>query len=227
MTVCRDCYVYILFRPWDGSPCYVGTGKGKRCFHTEKTTTNRHLIFIIKKAKRLGLEIPVIKVRENLSDAEALAIEIALIKAIGREKDGGPLVNLTKGGDGLVDPSPEIRARISAKAIERTRTPEWRAAASARAKGRSPSLETRKRIGDAGRGKTRSAETCAAISAALKDKPKSESHSRSLSAARLGVPRGPISETRREAIRKATFAYWERRRQQGLPLRHPRNKAKD
>ncbi len=46
-------------------------------------------------------EIPKVKIRENVSELEALATEVALIKAIGRiDLRTGPLTNMTDGGDG-------------------------------------------------------------------------------------------------------------------------------
>lgn len=92
-------YVYVIFRPWDGSPCYVGKGKGDR-WRQFGARSNRHLLRIIAKAQRLGLDLPIIKVRENLTEAEAFQTERAFIAAIGRGKRG-PLVNLTDGGEGV------------------------------------------------------------------------------------------------------------------------------
>lgn len=96
-------YVYVYFRPWNGQPCYVGKGKGSRwLYHAKRGVShyNANLARVMTKAARLGLEVPIIKVRENLSEADAFETEAALIAAIGRKPDGGPLVNLTDGGEG-------------------------------------------------------------------------------------------------------------------------------
>ncbi len=105
-------YVYVAFRPWDGSPCYVGKGKGRRWqkFSPADRRNNRHLLRIVAKARRLGLDFPVIKVRENLTEDEAFQTERAFIAAIGRGKNG-PLVNLTDGGDGPVGQKMSAKAR--------------------------------------------------------------------------------------------------------------------
>ena len=106
-----DFYVYVLFRP-TGIPCYVGKGRGNRWLEHEQRGPrhhNKHLARIIAKA---GGQLPKVKIRENLTDAEACAIEIEFIKAIGREANGGPLVNLTDGGEGTRrTQSAEERAR--------------------------------------------------------------------------------------------------------------------
>lgn len=112
-------YVYILFRP-DGRPCYVGKGSRNRWLEHDRyaydySPINPHLRNIIKKA---GGELPKVKLCEGLSDDEALSIEIAFINAIGRIKNGGPLVNLTDGGEGGLAGyahSAESKAAIGAK----------------------------------------------------------------------------------------------------------------
>ncbi len=145
----RRSYVYVIFRP-DGTPCYVGKGKGNRwAMHAlgYPTTTNRHLSAIYAQA---GGDLPVVKVREDLSDSEAIKIEIALIAAIGREAHGGPLVNFTDGGDGVTGwkQSEETKRRRSEKMKGnhlrvgyepwmkgKTHSPEIRAQISAKKKG--------------------------------------------------------------------------------------------
>lgn len=95
----RDFYVYVIFRP-NGVPCYVGKGRRNRWeVHSLKTTrnTNRHLSAIYKEA---GGKLPIVKVRERLTDKEAIETEVALIRGIGRHRHGGPLVNFTDGGEG-------------------------------------------------------------------------------------------------------------------------------
>lgn len=104
MSEDRIFYVYVLFRPWDGSPFYVGKGLGRRWLSHEWAGSkhrNWHLARILTKAKRLGMDIPKVKICVGLTEAEAFEIEIAFIKAIGRFDQGiGPLVNFTDGGDG-------------------------------------------------------------------------------------------------------------------------------
>ncbi len=108
----RIFYVYAIFRP-NGVPCYIGKGHGDRAAHHEKTTHNRRLARIFARA---GGSLPVVVIRDGLTECEAFAAEIALITALGRANlKTGPLVNLTDGGDGQTGwvPSAETRQRIS------------------------------------------------------------------------------------------------------------------
>ena len=92
-------HVYIVFRP-DGTPCYVGKGSGARWKrHNRRCAHNKHLASILAAA---GGDLPVVKIRDGLTNAEACEIEVALIAAIGREANGGVLVNQTDGGEGAV-----------------------------------------------------------------------------------------------------------------------------
>lgn len=96
-------YVYMYFRPWNGQPCYVGKGiRGRWKLHLRSGVNHDNVNFarVFAKSNRLGLSVPVVKVREHLTETEALETEIALIAAIGRKCHGGPLVNLTDGGEG-------------------------------------------------------------------------------------------------------------------------------
>lgn len=202
-------YVYVLFRP-DGTPCYVGKGRGDRWTHHERRPKvrghNPHLARIIAKA---GGELPKVKVRVGLTDIEAFAIEVALIAAIGRGKNG-PLVNLTDGGDGLVNPSPETRAKMSARAITRLQDPVARARFTRLGRRGSISDETRQKMSASHSGKKKSPAHVAAVAAALRGKPKSAEHCAIMSAQRLGVKRGDYSASHRAAISEGNRKYWQR-----------------
>ena len=91
-------YVYVLHRPWNMVPCYVGKGKGSRVHDHEKQGSshrNRHLANIFRKA---GGSIPFSIVFETSDEAEALKKEMRLIAELGRSDLGsGPLCNLTDG----------------------------------------------------------------------------------------------------------------------------------
>lgn len=179
-------YVYAIFGP-TGHPCYIGKGSGYRWQHHARFSHNRRLARLYCEA---GGDLPIVKIREDLSESDAFLVERALIAAIGRGVDG-PLLNLTDGGDGPSGPkSPEARANMLAN--------HWS----------KKSPQTKDKIG-----------------AALKGKPKSDAHKAALSRAAKGRKTGPASDHRREGIRKALLAFWDLRRQQGLPLRHAREAA--
>lgn len=157
-----DFYIYVYFR-LDGSPCYVGKGSGKRWKAHEHRSCNPHLAAIIAKS---GRELPKVKIRENLIESQAFEIERALIAAIGRKANGGPLVNMTDGGDGSsgrilseeervkrkqIFNQPHVRARMSASHIG---LPSHR-------RGIVVTDETRKRLRESHLGKKQSSETIA------------------------------------------------------------------
>ena len=112
-----DYYIYIFFRE-TGEPFYVGKGRGNRWLihlrEAKKAGRGTHCINIIRGMLSRGIDVPKIKLHHGLTNRQALDYEIALIAAIGRTINGGPLVNRTSGGEGHGDPSPEARAKISA-----------------------------------------------------------------------------------------------------------------
>ena len=224
----RDFYVYALFRP-NGHICYIGKGSKRRwrSHDCHKATSrypkaNPHLARIIVKA---GGEIPKVKLRENLTEKEAFALERTLIRAIGREKFGGPLVNLTEGGEGASGfvLSPEHRAKILASQLGRKATPEQRARMSAAHKGQKLSPEHIEKIASKKRGRKLSPEHCAKIGDAhrgVRHTPEAiakmrlahanmslETRAR-MSAAQLGKRRGPLSDETRRKIAESNRQTW-------------------
>ncbi len=112
-------YVYILFRP-DGSPLYVGKGKGRRWLEhglPSRVGRSSYLQKVINKAREQGLELPRLKLAENLTEQKAFEYERAFIAAIGRVAHGGPLANLTDGGEGASGAifTDDHRSKLSAK----------------------------------------------------------------------------------------------------------------
>lgn len=106
---------------FDYEPFYVGKGKDLRAFkhlnQTPNTCSNLHKLRKIAKIQReTGAEPMVVLKRKNLSEAEALILEVQLITLIGRsDRKSGPLTNLTDGGEGTSNRSysKETRKKLS------------------------------------------------------------------------------------------------------------------
>ena len=164
---CVKFYVYVMFHPIDGRPVYVGKGNGRR-WSSKDRAHNPRLANIIGKYGSL----PVVKVRERLSEVEAFAIEASFIEAIGRAPHRGPLVNLTDGGGGVSGYAytDEARAKMSAAKKGRKLSLEHRAKISAAALGRKNALEAIAKSSAARRGAKRSAETIAKLSALARNR---------------------------------------------------------
>lgn len=151
-------YVYVIFR-LDGRPCYVGKGRGDRWYDHECASRHKSTPFrkIIDEAKAAGVSLPKVKIAEGLTEAEAFEIEAAFISAIGRKRYGGPLVNLTDGGEGNAGKTytSATIAKMSAAKRGRKLTAQHRANIAAAGLGRKQSDETRQKLKEALTGKKR------------------------------------------------------------------------
>src|SRR6516162_8389728 len=150
-------YIYVLFR-LNGEPCYVGKGFGDRWLWHERHPNhhNKNLLNIVNQAKKLCKELPKVKIRQKLTEAEAFDLEKIFIKVIGRKIHGGPLVNLTGGGDGesgKVYTPQQIENFINGARNRPRPTSESNTKRSIALKGRKKSAEHIAKVAEANRGK--------------------------------------------------------------------------
>lgn len=111
--------VYQHRRLDDNSIFYIGVGKDKSRAYSKKQR-NKHWKYIVNKA---GYDVDVLI--EGCSIDDAKVVEIGMISDYGRaDLNLGLLVNMTDGGDGTVNHSPEVIESISKKLIGKKRSAE-------------------------------------------------------------------------------------------------------
>ena len=211
-------YVYVYFF-LDGRPAYVGKGHGDRW---RGGHSNKQLNGAVRNA---GGSLPVVVVRDGLTEVEAFATEIAFIVAIGRADLGtGPLLNHTDGGQGVVGlrhreelkarmrelklafyEDPEARKKISEGTRRVVSDPEVRARTSEAQRRRFEDPEERERHSAVLTGRTLSPEHRAAIGAGLTGGKRSEESRKRMSAWQIGRKMSPEARKKMSEAAKRRF----------------------
>ena len=100
--------VYLHLRKDTGEVFYVGIGQTESRAYDTKNRKNKYWTNIYNK---VGRDVEI--VLENITWEEACQEEVKLIAFYGRKDLGkGSLVNMTNGGEGLVNPSDEVRNKL-------------------------------------------------------------------------------------------------------------------
>lgn len=221
MSAC-DRYVYAIEEK-HGRMIYVGVGKGNRWAH-HLSQARRGITGKCNPAKgqylihclAAGIELEIYKIAENLSIDEACKLEIEIIDLLGRRDLGtGPLLNGCGGGNGVKNPAPSTRAKLSESArkqnlspefralrMEASRLPEARAKVSAASRKRMSSPEARAKASALGRsnvGRPASPEARANMSAFQRGRKHSPDHVAKVAEAQRGKTVSP--ETRAKLIK--------------------------
>lgn len=115
-------YTYAHYRATapERGPFYIGKGKGRRAWKTSGTGRNLYWQRVVKKH---GLLVEIIAVWPT--EQEALDHEVFLIECFRDMRTG--LVNMTDGGEGLSNPSPEVLHKIRTRTLEQWSDPAQRA----------------------------------------------------------------------------------------------------
>lgn len=118
----RQFYAYLYRDPKTGIPVYVGKGYGNRAFDHFKSKTRLGNMLRKRIAEGFKVEPEFIV----FGDEElAFFVEQEAIRKYGRDDLGtGTLFNLTDGGEGQSNPSPEVREKISKAAANQIHSPE-------------------------------------------------------------------------------------------------------
>ncbi|MEI8296077.1 MAG: hypothetical protein WCG04_06110, partial [Alphaproteobacteria bacterium] len=103
---------------------------------------NRHFLAVVSKLTSMGYTIDVRLIATDLSENDALNLEIEKISFYGIDN----LTNMTGGGDGLKNPSNETREKISKSQKIRFLRPEEKEKISLRSRGKIASKETKKKL---------------------------------------------------------------------------------
>ena len=125
-------YVYIFFDPrkpknliienieFNYEPFYIGKGKKSRItrhLKENKKSHNELKYNILNSIKSEGLEPIIIKIKENLTEIEALKLEEKLINQFGRRIDGGILTNIVLGNYNIYRIKNSAPKKVSTKKI--------------------------------------------------------------------------------------------------------------
>lgn len=203
----EEFYTYLWLRE-DGTPYYVGKGKGRRGF-----TSLGHNVDCPNDESR-------IIVQTHSSEIDALDAERLLVSFYGRKDLGtGCLRNLTDGGEGLVN-APAIaesnrRRRMVNPTPTALRNRKHREDKAAGKTAKMGSLEYSEKIRLAGLGRTHTQETKDKMSAWGKGRPKSEEHKEKLSKSKTGIKVGPFSEDHKKNLSEAAKLGWIKRKSKG------------
>lgn len=111
-------YVYLLLRP-NGTPFYVGKGRGRRVFSHETEALGdgcTHKLNVIRAIAQAGKDLAYEIVAFYDTERECHRRDIEEIQRIGRhDLKTGPPTNPTAGGEGATGLSEETRQRIDAE----------------------------------------------------------------------------------------------------------------
>lgn len=141
-------YVYEHWRP-DKNVCfYVGKGKNKRAWDM-KNMRNQYFKSVVSKLLSLGLCVDVRIISKELSNEDAIKLEMERILFYGIEN----LTNMTAGGEGMSNPTEETRLKMSVSQKKRFKNPEELMKVKSRNANRIVSEETRKKLSVANKGK--------------------------------------------------------------------------
>jgi hypothetical protein len=201
-------YVYVIF-DLKGGPLYVGKGKGERWKNHAKGSHNLALRGVFNASS----DLPLVFVRENISEREAFRVEIALIAAIGRlDLSLGPLLNRANGGEGGsgVIQSDAVRKKHSDALKGR---PDiglpGRVASPIFQRGKALPLDILERMRKTKTGKRLSEDHRAKLSASRRGKPLSDAHKAAIARGNLGKTKRPrTSEEKAHLSRCVSQMLW-------------------
>ena len=180
-------FVYALKDPRSQNIRYVGITKDvekrlKQHLYYAKCGQRSHKASWIREVLAAG-SIPQIEILDTVDHDEAAFWEIEWIRLLGAL--GSHLTNQTRGGDGLVDLSPEAKARQDSKRWGRKHSAEACEKIRKARTGSTQSEQARLKISQANRGRKDSMETRAKKSLAKKGAKFSVEHRKKLSVSRL------------------------------------------